>query len=160
MADEFAELLGMTPAGVQGGNLTFARGDVHSTLSIWKDRNDRAVFGWMVITYDTALRDRMRDFGGSSVRIDHPTPSGEASPADIPPSARYPWPATGSPLAGEVTTAVTQYGHPALDFVHDRHDLGLLLLADAHIHRPHPPRVRDLTCAKRPEDRPPLSDST
>ncbi|MEV6295025.1 hypothetical protein AB0M41_32410 [Streptomyces sp. NPDC051896] len=135
MADEFAQLLGMDPAGVDGGNLTFARGDLHSTLSIWKDRYDRAVFGWMVVTYDTALRDRMNSFGGMSVRIDHPAPSAEANPTNISPGACYPWPASGSPLAREATAAVTEYGRPSLHFVRDRHDLGMLLLADTHVHR-------------------------
>ncbi|MDT7847899.1 hypothetical protein [Streptomyces justiciae] len=135
MADEFAELLGMIPAGVEGGNLTFARGDLHSTLSIWKDRYDGSVFGWMVHTYEAALRDRMESFGGMSIRIDHPPPSGDANPTNIPPGACYAWPASGTPLAPEATAAVTQYGPLSLGFVRDRHDLGLLLLADAHVHR-------------------------
>ncbi|MGW2650661.1 hypothetical protein ACWC2T_38705 [Streptomyces sp. NPDC001393] len=135
MADEFAELLGMIPAGIEGGNLTFVRGDLHSTLSIWKDRHDRTVFGWTVHTYAIALRDRMERFGGMRIRIDHPTPSGEANPTNVPARAGYPWPASGSPLAREVTAAVTEYGLPSLNFVRDRHDLGLLLLADAHVHR-------------------------
>jgi hypothetical protein len=42
---------------------------------------------------------------------------------------------SGSPLASEVTAAVAQYGRPSLHFVRDRHDLGLLLLADAQVHR-------------------------
>jgi hypothetical protein len=135
MADEFAELLGMVPVNVEGGDLTFARGELHSTLSIWKDRFDRSVFGWVVHTYDTALRDRMEGFGGMSIRIDHPTPSGDANPTNIPPGACYPWPAGGTPLAAEAAAAVTQYGPVSLHFVRDRHDLGLLLLADAHVHR-------------------------
>ncbi|AZQ40047.1 hypothetical protein EJ357_47230 [Streptomyces cyaneochromogenes] len=135
MADELAELLRMVPAGVEGGDLTFAQGDLHSTLSIWKDRHDRSVFGWMVHTYDTGLRDRMESFGGMSIRIDHPTPSGDANPTNIPTGACYGWPASGTPLAPEVTAAVTQYGPLSLCFVRDRHDLGLLLLADAHVHR-------------------------
>ncbi len=135
MADEFARLLGMAPAGVDGGTLTFAQGEMQSTLAIWKDRHDRSVFGWMVVTYDTALRDRMQSFGGLSVRIDHPTPSGEANPTNIPPGACYPWPAKGTPLGGQATAAVTEYGRPSVHFVRDRHDLGLLLLADTHVHR-------------------------
>lgn len=72
MADEFADLLEMAPAGVEGGNLTFSRGDLRSTLSIWKDRYNRSVFGWTVVTYDAVLRDQMASFGGLSIRIDHP----------------------------------------------------------------------------------------
>lgn len=135
MADEFAELLGMVPVSVQGGDLTFARGELRSTLSIWKDRFDRSVFGWMVRTYDTALRDRMEGFGGMSIRIDHPTPPDGANPTNIPPAAGYPWPVAGTPLAPEAAAAVTEYGPVSLRFVRDRHDLGLLLLADAHVHR-------------------------
>nr|WP_159059506.1 hypothetical protein [Streptomyces antibioticus] len=135
MADEFADLLGMVPAGVEGGDLTFVRGDLHTTLSIWKDRYDRSIFGWMVHSYDTALRDRMDRFGGMSIRIDHPRPSGSVNPTNIPQGACYPWPASGTPLAPEVTATVTQYGPLSLGFVHDRHDLGMLLLADAHVHR-------------------------
>ena len=135
MADEFAELLGVAPASVDGSNLTFVQGDLHSTLSIWKDRYDRSAFGWMVRTYYTALRDRMESFGGVSIRIGHPTPSGDANPTNIPPGACYPWPASGTPLAPEATAGVTQYGPASLHFVRDPHDLGLLLLADAHVHR-------------------------
>lgn len=45
MMDEIIELLGTAPASVQEGSLTFIREDLHSTISIWKDRYDRAVFG-------------------------------------------------------------------------------------------------------------------
>lgn len=115
--------------------LNVRTGELHSTLSIWKDRFDRSVFGWAVHTYDTALRDRMAGFGGMSIRIDHPTPSGDANPTDIPPGACYSSPAGGAPLAAEAAAAVTQHGPVSLHFVRDRHDLGLLLLADAHVHR-------------------------
>ncbi|MEV7680046.1 hypothetical protein AB0O64_16030 [Streptomyces sp. NPDC088341] len=135
LTDEFAELLGTAPTGVDGGNLTFARGDLHSALRIWKDHHDRAVFGWMVSTVDTALHDRMKRFGGMSIRIDHPTPAGDAEPTNIPWEACYPWPTKGIPLAREAAAAVTRYGRPSLRFVRDRHDLGLLLLADSHVHR-------------------------
>jgi hypothetical protein len=136
MADEFAELLGMVPVSVEGGDLTFARGgELHSTLSIRKDRFGPSLFGWMVHTYDTALRDRMESFGGMSIRIDHPTPSGDANPTNIPPSACATWPAGGNPLAPEAAAAVTEHGPVSLHSVRDRRDLGLLLLADAHVHR-------------------------
>ncbi|MGW1169135.1 hypothetical protein [Streptomyces sp. NPDC002550] len=135
MTDEFAELLGMVPVSVEGGDLAFTRGELHSTLSIWKDRFDRSVFGWTVHTYDSALRDRMESFGGMSIRIDHPTPSGGANPTNIPPGACYPWPVGGTPLAPQAAAAVTEYGPVSLLFVRDRHDLGLLLLADDHVHR-------------------------
>lgn len=72
MADEFAQLLGMAPAGVAGGNFTFARRDLQPTLSIWKDCYDLAAFGWMVVTYDTALHDQMESFGGMSIRPQQP----------------------------------------------------------------------------------------
>lgn len=77
----------------------------------------------------------MAGFGGMSIRIDHPTPSGDANPTDIPPGACCSSPAGGAPLAAEAAAAVTQYGPVSLHFVRDRHDLGLLLLADAHVHR-------------------------
>ncbi|MGQ5654229.1 hypothetical protein ACUJ8H_30085 [Streptomyces sp. EKR5.2] len=105
MADEFAQLLGMAPAGVDSGNLTFARGDLQSTLSICRDRCDRAAFGWMVVTYDTALHDQMEGFGGMSIQIDHPTPSGEANPTNIPPRYRFRGSATGPPAFGSGMTS-------------------------------------------------------
>ena len=135
MTGEVAGLLGMVPASAEGDGLAFLRGDLRSVLSVWKDRYDKTVFGWMVITYDTALRDQMKGFGGMGIRIDHPPPSGDANPADVPPAACYPWPASGTPLAAEVSTAVTRYGPPSLGFVRDRRDLGLLLLTDGHVRR-------------------------
>jgi hypothetical protein len=69
----------------RGANLTFARGDLHSTLSIWTDRYDRSVFGWMVVAYDAALRDQMRSIGGMGTQIVQPTPSGEAHMNNVPP---------------------------------------------------------------------------
>jgi hypothetical protein len=125
----------VVPDSVEGGDLTFVQGDLHSTLWIWKDRWNKAVFGWSVTTYETALSKQMERFGGMGIRIDHPPPSGLVEPTNIPPGACYPWPMSGSPLAAEVSTAIAQYGHPSLRFVRDRHDLGLLLLADAHVHR-------------------------
>ncbi len=145
MADEFAELLGMDPASIDGGNLTFVRRDLHATLSIWKDRYDWSTFGWTVHSDYTDLRDRMESFGGVSIRIDHPAPSGDASPANIPQGACYLWPAGGTPLAPEATFGVTQYGLPSLHFVRDPHDRGLLLLADAHVHRGRVGPSRQLT---------------
>lgn len=135
MADQFVELLGTAPVSVDGGKLTFARGSLCTTLSIWKDRYDRSAFSWMVYTDYTGLRDRMDDFGGVGIRIDHPTPTGDASPSSIPPAACYPWPAGSAPLAPEVAAGVTRYGPASLHFVRDSHDLGLLLLADTHVHR-------------------------
>ncbi len=44
-------------------------------------------------------------------------------------------PAGSAPLASGVTVGVTRYRPPSLRFVHDSHDLGLLLLADTHVHR-------------------------
>jgi hypothetical protein len=147
MADELPSCSGWLLPVWTAATSRFARGDLHSTLSIWKDRYDRAVFGWMVVTYDTALRDRMNSFGGMGVRIDHPAPSGEANPTNIPPGACYPWPASGSPLAREATAAVTEYGRPSLYFVRDRHDLGMLLLADTHVEGRRRQRHRD--CRRR-----------
>lgn len=89
MTDEFAELLRTAPASVEGGNLTFPQGDLHSTLSIWKARYDKATFGWMVITYDTALHDQMKRYGewaSGSIIPRHP--------ATRPPPALPPLPAT------------------------------------------------------------------
>ncbi|ROP55938.1 hypothetical protein [Streptomyces sp. PanSC9] len=135
MAEEFAELLGMAPASIDGGRLTFVRGSLHTTLFIWKDRRDRSAFGWMVSTEHASLRDRMDGFGGVGIRIDHPSPSGDTSPSNIPPAACYPWPAGSAPLTSEVSASVTRYGPASLCFVRDSHDLGLLLLADDHVHR-------------------------
>ncbi|MER6279683.1 hypothetical protein ABT202_25900 [Streptomyces sp900105245] len=135
MAEEFAELLGMAPASIDGGRLTFVRGSLHTTLTIWKDRCDRSAFGWMVYTDYAGLRERMDGFGGVGVRIDHPSPSGDTGPSDIPPAACYPWPTGSAPLTSEVTAGVTRYGAASLCFVRDSHDLGLLLLADGHVHR-------------------------
>jgi hypothetical protein len=135
MADQFTELLGMTPANIDGGKLTFVQGSLRSTLSIWKEHYDRSAFGWMVYTEYTGLRERMDRFGGVGIRVDHPSPSGDSSPTNIPPAACYLWPAGGALLAPEVTVGVTRYGPPSLHFVRDPHDLGLLLLADAHVHR-------------------------
>jgi hypothetical protein len=135
LTDEVAGLLGMAPAAVEDGDLSFFRGDLRSTLSVWKDRRDRAIFGWMVFTYDLALYGQMARFGGMGIRIDHPSPSGDASPASIPPAACYPWPSGGGQLAAEASAAVIQYGPASLGFVRDRHDLGQLLLADDHVHR-------------------------
>ncbi|MFD4375160.1 hypothetical protein ACFXKE_16200 [Streptomyces sp. NPDC059202] len=135
MADQFAELLGTVPVSVDGGKLTFVRGSLCTTLSIWKDRSDRSAFGWMVYTDYIDLRDRMDDFGGVGIRIDHPTPAGDASPSSIPPTACYPWPAGSVPLAPEIAAGVTRYGPSSLRFVRDSHDLGLLLLADTHAYR-------------------------
>jgi hypothetical protein len=135
MADQFVELLGTAPVSVDGGKLTFLRGSLHTTLSIWKDRYNRSAFGWMVYTDYTALRDRMDGFGGVGIRIDHPSPSGDSGPSATPPAACYLWPTRSAPLASEVTAGVTRYGPPSLRFVHDSHDLGLLLLADTHVHR-------------------------
>jgi hypothetical protein len=135
MADQFVELLGTTPASIDDGKLTFIRGSLSTILSIWKDRYDRSAFGWMVHTDYTDLRDRMDGFGGVGIRIDHPAPTGNTGPADIPPAACYPWPAGSAPLASEVTASVTRYGPSSLHFVRDSHDLGLLLLADTHVPR-------------------------
>ncbi|MFJ6523629.1 hypothetical protein ACIQJ4_35905, partial [Streptomyces filamentosus] len=111
------------------------RGSLCTTLSIWKDRYDRSAFGWMVYTDYIDLRDRMDGFGGVGIRIDHPPPSGNGDPSDIPPAACYLWPAGSAPLPSEIAGGVTHYGPPSLHFVRDSHDLGLLLLADTHIHR-------------------------
>ncbi|MFB7277164.1 hypothetical protein ACFCZV_08650 [Streptomyces hydrogenans] len=135
MADQFVELLGTAPVSVDGGKLTFVRGSLCTTLSIWKDRYDRSAFGWMAYTDYIDLRDRMDGFGGVGVRIDHPAPSGNGDPSDIPPAACYLWPAGSAPLPAEIAGGVTHYGPPSLRFVRDSHDLGLLLLADTHIHR-------------------------
>ncbi|MET9346292.1 hypothetical protein [Streptomyces termitum] len=135
MADQFVELLGTAPASVDGGKLTFVRGSLCTTLSIWKDRSDRSAFGWMVYTDYIDLRDRMDGFGGVGIRIDHPPPSGSGDPSDIPPAACYLWPAGSVPLSAEIAGGVTRYGPSSLRFVRDVHDLGLLLLADTHIHR-------------------------
>lgn len=135
MADEVVDLLGMAPAAIDRGNLTFTRDCLHSTLQIWKDPYDKGMFGWNVITCDTALRERMQRFGGMGIRIDHPLPSGQTKHTNIPAAACYHWPASGSPLPAEVSTAITQYAPASLQFVRDRHDLGLLLLADAHVRR-------------------------
>lgn len=126
MAEQFVELLGMAPTRIDGGELVFVRGSLCTTLSIWKDRYDRSLFGWMVHTDYCGLGDRMDRFGGVGIRIDHPSPSGDAGPTDIPPAACYLWPAGSAPLASEVTAGVTQYGPPCLRFVRDSHDLGLL----------------------------------
>ncbi|MFD7732559.1 hypothetical protein ACFV6F_19485 [Kitasatospora phosalacinea] len=135
MVDEFAQLLGMGPARVEEGGLTFTRGDLACTVLIWKDRPDRAVFGWATVASDAALREQMEHFGGMSVRIDHPTLARPVNPTDIPQGAGYPWPVVGSSLAAEAAASLERYGRPSLEFVRDRHDLGLLLLADAHVHR-------------------------
>lgn len=119
MADQFTELLGMTPATIDGGKLTFVQGSLHSTLSIWKERYDRSAFGWMVHTDYTGLRERMAPFGGAGVRIDHPSPSGSSSPTNIPPAACYLWPVGGDPLASEVAVSVTRYGPSSLHFVRE-----------------------------------------
>ncbi len=134
MSDEVARLLGVVPASVDGGNLTFTQGDLRSMFWIWKDPRDKSIFGWSVITYDAALHDPMERFGGMGIRINHPPPAGQVNPAAIP-AACYPWPVSGKPLAAEVPAAIAQYGHPSLRFILDRHDLGLLLLADAPVHR-------------------------
>jgi hypothetical protein len=135
MADQFTELLGMTPANIDGGKLTFVQGSLRSTLSIWKERYDRSAFGWLVHTDYTGLGERMDLFGGVSIRVDHPSPSDSSNPTDIPPAACYRWPAGSASLAPEVTVGVTRYGPRSLHFVREPHDLGLLLLADAHVHR-------------------------
>ncbi|WP_143065894.1 hypothetical protein [Streptomyces sp. CC53] len=135
MADQFVELLGTAPVSVDGGKLTFVRGSLCTTLSIWKDRYNRSGFGWMVYTDYIDLRDRMDGFGGVGIRIDHPPPSGSGDPSDIPPAACYLWPAGSVPLSAEIAGGVTRYGPSSLRFVRDSHDLGLLLLADTHIHR-------------------------
>ncbi|MEU0965042.1 hypothetical protein ABZ357_06190 [Streptomyces sp. NPDC005917] len=135
MAEQFVELLAMAPTSIDDGNLKFVRGSLYTTLSIWKDRYDRSLFGWMVHTDYPGLGDRMDGFGGVGIRIDHPSPSGAAGPTDIPPAACYPWPAGSASLASEVTAGVTHYGPPSLRFVRDSHDLGLLLLAHTHVHR-------------------------
>ncbi|NYV75786.1 hypothetical protein [Streptomyces sp. UH6] len=135
MAEQFVELLEMAPTSIDGGGLEFVRGSLRTTLSIWKDRYDRSLFGWMVHTLYSGPGDRMDGFGGVGIRIDHPSPSGDAGPTDIPPAACYPWPTGSAPLASEVTAGVTHYGPSSLRFVRDSHDLGLLLLADTHVHR-------------------------
>jgi|tagenome__1003787_1003787.scaffolds.fasta_scaffold20905652_3 hypothetical protein len=135
MAEQFVELIGMAPTSMDGGELKFVRGSLHTTLSIWKDRYDRSLFGWMVHTDYTGLGDRMDGFGRVGIRIDHPSPSGDAGLTDIPPPACCPWPAGSAPLASDVSAGVTHYGPPSLRFVRDSHDLGLLLLADTHVHR-------------------------
>lgn len=135
MAEQFVELLGTTPASIDGGKLTFVRGSLSTTLSIWKDRYNRAAFGWMVLTDYTRLRAPMDGFGGVGIRIDHPSPTGDTGPSDVPPAACCPWPAGSAPLASEVTASVARYGPPSLRFVRDSRDLGLLLLADTHVHR-------------------------
>ncbi|MFF8989866.1 hypothetical protein ACF09H_07925 [Streptomyces sp. NPDC014983] len=135
MADQFVELLGTAPVSADGGNLRFVRGSLCTTLSVWKDRYDRTAFGWTVYTDHIDLRDRMDGFGGVGIRIDHPAPSGDPSPSDIPPAACYLWPAGSAPLTPEIASDVTRYGPPSLRFVRDSHDLGLLLLADSPIHR-------------------------
>ncbi|WP_435279604.1 hypothetical protein [Streptomyces sp. 1222.5] len=135
MTEQFVELLGMAPASIDGGELEFVRGSLCATLSIWKDRYDRSLFGWMVHTNYTGLGERMDGFGGVGIRIGHPSPSGDAGPTDIPSAACYPWPVGSAPLAFEVTAGVAHYGPPSLRFVRDSHDLGLLLLADTHVHR-------------------------
>lgn len=135
MAEQFVELLGMAPTSIDGGELKFVRGSLCTTLSIWKDRYDRSLFGWMVHTDHCGLGDRMDGFGGVGIRIDHHSPSGDAGPTGIPPTACYPWPAGSAPLASAVSVGVTYYGPPSLRFVRDSHDLGLLLLADTHVHR-------------------------
>lgn len=132
MADQFVELLGTAPVSVDGGKLTFVRGSLCTTLSIWKDRSDRSAFGWMVYTDYIDLRDRMDGFGGVGIRI---APPGRGDPSDIPPAACYLWPAGNVPLSAEIAGGVTRYGPSSLRFVRDVHDLGLLLLADTHIHR-------------------------
>jgi hypothetical protein len=131
----FVELLGVVPAAVDGGVLTFVRGDLLTTLRIWKYPDDRAVFGWTVFTDDAALRERMADFGGVSVEINPPLPPGAAEPGDVPPLVRLPWPTGAGPLAPDVAAGVARHGPAALGFVRDRHDLGLLLLAATHVHR-------------------------
>ncbi|MEV5431576.1 hypothetical protein [Streptomyces sp. NPDC052701] len=135
MAEQFVELLGMAPTSIDGGDLEFVRGSLCTTLSIWKNRYDRSLFGWMVHTDYCGLSDRMDGFGGVGIRIDHPSPCGDAGSTDIPPAACYPWPTGSAPLASEVSAGVAYYGPPSLRFVRDSHDLGLLLLADAHVHR-------------------------
>jgi hypothetical protein len=135
MVAEFVGLLGATPDKVEGNELTFLRGDLRTTLSIWKSRWDRTLFDWLVVTSDPALHDRMDGHGGMSVQIDHPVPSAPPNPPQHTPPPGYPWPVDGSPLASEVAAAVTAYTRPSLDFVRDRHDLGMLLLADDDVHR-------------------------
>ncbi|MFI2415794.1 hypothetical protein [Streptomyces sp. NPDC018947] len=135
MADQFVELLGTAPVSVDGGKLTFVRGSLCTTLSMWKDRYGRSAFGWVVYTEYIDLCEQMDGFGGVGIRIDHPAPSGDASPSSIPPAACYPWPAGSALLPSEIAAGVTRHGLPSLRFVRDPHDLGLLLLADTHIHR-------------------------
>lgn len=135
MAEQFAELLGTAPASIDGGKLTFVRGSLCTTLWIWKDRYDRSAFGWTVHTDYASLRDRLDGFGGVGIRIDHPSPSGDTDPSDVPSAAFYTWPTGSAPLPVDVTTGVTRHGRASLCFVHDSHDLGLLLLADGHVHR-------------------------
>ncbi|MFE1947288.1 hypothetical protein [Streptomyces massasporeus] len=135
MADHFVELLGTAPASTDGGKLTFVRGSLCTTLSIWKDSYDRSAFGWMVHTDYTDLCDRMDGFDGVGIRIDHPSQTGDAGPSDIPPAACYLWPAGSALLSSEVSAGVTRYGPPSLHFVRDSHDLGLLFLADTHVRR-------------------------
>jgi hypothetical protein len=135
MAEQFVELLAVAPTGIDGGGLKFVRGSLCTTLSIWKDRYDRSLFGWMAHTDYSGLGDRMDGFGGVGIRIDHPSPSGDGGPTDIPPAACYPWPVGSARLASEVSAGVTYYGPPSLRFVRDSHDLGMLLLADTHVHR-------------------------
>jgi hypothetical protein len=117
LVDKVVEMLGTAPARVDGGNLTFVLGDVNPTLWIWKDRYNKAIFGWAVITYDTALRAPMHSFGGMAIRIDHPAPSGEADLTNVPPPACYPWPTNGASLAAGFWAAVVNFGQPSLRFV-------------------------------------------
>lgn len=136
MVEQFVELLGMAPTSIDGGELKFVRGSLCATLSIWKGRYERSLFGWMAHTGYCGLGDRMDGFGGLGIRIGHPSPSRDAGSTDPPPPPCYAWPAGSAPLASEVSASVTYYGPPSLRFVRDSHDLGrLLLLGDTHVHR-------------------------
>ena len=134
LTDEVVELLGVKPDRVERGNLTFDQGPLRSNLWIWKDVHAKATFGWSLVTFDAALYDRMKTFGGAAVRIEHPPPSGAAAMTNIPQPACYTWSASGG-LSAEAITSIDEYALDSLRFVRDRHDLGQLLLARTHVRR-------------------------
>jgi hypothetical protein len=135
LVGEVVELIGVAPDKIEGRTLSFSQGRLGSTLWIWKDRHDKGSFGWNVLTYDIDLHEAMRDFGGLSIRIEHPLPEGLLSRANVPQPACYPWPDTASGPAPEVRRSLTEFALASLRFVCDQHDLGELLLASDHVQR-------------------------
>src|SRR5579859_5037604 len=134
LTDEVVDLLERKPDRIERGNLTFDHGPLQSSLWIGKDVHNKTAYGWSSVTFDVALYDRMKTFGGPGVRIEHPPPSGTAVLTNVPQSPCYTWSAAGG-LSAEAATSINEHALACLRFVRDQHDLGQLLLARTHVQR-------------------------